>query len=244
MPARRFQPPLWASLGTLVLGGAFVGLGNWQLDRSEQKDVLFERFDTGSAGAPAPAPTDGAALATQRYAVIMASGGYDVAHQVLLDARTRDGRAGYEVLTPLVGDGTALLVNRGWIPANPDRRKLPDLAVGDAPRQVTGLLDALPRAALRAGPSDTRPDLPWPRVMLYPTAADLAQALGYPVRDYQLLLDPVGADGFDRRWRPALLTPVEHIGYAVQWFALAGLVVVLYVVLNWRRVSHSAYHHE
>ena len=244
MPAdplsRRFNPPLWATLGTLALGAVFASLGSWQLGRSEEKAALFARFDQGSIGTAAPAPADGTKLETDRYAVIMASGRFDVDHQILLDARTRDGRAGYDVLTPLVVDGAAILVNRGWVPANPNRQKLPEIAVSDQPRAVTGLLDTLPRAALVAGPLDIRPEMPWPRVMLYPTAADIERALGYPVRDYQLLLDAREPDGFNRSWRPALLSPQEHVGYAVQWFALAGLLVVLYVALNWRRAPRES----
>jgi surfeit locus 1 family protein len=243
MPAdprkRQFRPPLWATAGTLLLGAAFASLGSWQLDRSAEKAALFARFEQGSATAAAPAPLDDAMLASNRYAVITATGRYDATHQILLDARTRDGRAGYEVLTPLVVEGAAILVNRGWLAANPNRQKLPDIAVSNDVRTVTGLLDALPRAALVAGPMEIRAEMPWPRVMLYPTAADLEQALGYPVRNYQLLLDGGEPEGFNRGWRPVLLSPEEHVGYAVQWFALAGLVVVLYVALNWRRAPEQ-----
>ncbi len=45
------------------------------------------------------------------------------AHQFLLDNMTHAGRAGYEVLTPLLlDDGRVLLVNRGWLPL-PDGRR-------------------------------------------------------------------------------------------------------------------------
>ncbi len=235
LPSRRFNPPVWATLGTLALGAVFASLGSWQLGRSEEKAALFARFDQGSAGTEAPAPADGSTLEADRYAVITASGRYDASHQILLDARTKDGRAGYDVVTPLIADGAAILVNRGWVPANPNRQKLPDIAVAEAPRTVTGLFDTLPRAALVAGPLDIRAEMPWPRVMLYPTVADIERAVGYPVRDYQLLLTAGEPDGFNREWRPALLSPQEHVGYALQWFALAGLLVVLYVALNWRR---------
>jgi surfeit locus 1 family protein len=239
MPAapatRRFRPPLWATLGTVLVGGVFLSLGFWQLGRSEEKAALFARFDAGAAGNAAALPDNGVGLEDRRYAVVTASGSYDTAHQVLLDARTRDGRAGYEVLTPLRGAGTAVLVNRGWVPANPDRRKLPTLEVGSEPRTVTGLLDRLPRAALSAGPLALDPADPWPRVLLYPTADELGEALGYPVRDFQLLLAADQPEGYGRDWRPELLSPAEHVGYAVQWFALAGLLVVLYVALNWRK---------
>jgi surfeit locus 1 family protein len=219
-----------------VLGALFIYLGTWQLSRVAEKRAFFAAFDAGSASIPAPAPTGEPGPETQRYRAIRATGHYDVVHQILLDSRTRNGRAGYEVLTPLVRDGgRAVLVNRGWIPADPDRSRLPDIAVGAAERTVTGLLDHLPRAALASAPPAIGSNEGWPRRLLFPTAAQLAANLGYAVEDYQLLLDSVEPEGFDRQWRPAVMTAQQHLGYAVQWFALATALVVIYAVLGFRK---------
>lgn len=234
--ARQFRPPWWATLGTLLLGGLFVAAGTWQLDRAGEKRALFALFKAGSTAPPLPLPAAGADLAPLRYRAVRAEGRYDADHQVLLDARTRDGKAGYEVLTPLrTGDGPAILVNRGWVAASPDRQRLPDVGVGDGPRVVTGLLDKLPRAAMGSAPPPPDPAAPWPRRLLFPTAADIARELGYRVTDYQVLLAASAPEGLRRDWRPAEMTPEQHVGYAVQWFALAVALVVLYVALNRRR---------
>lgn len=235
-PRRTFRPPWWATLGTLALGGLFLAAGGWQLSRAAEKRAIFAAFEAGAAGEPAPLPGPGADLAPLRYRTVRVAGRYDAARQVLLDARTRAGRAGYEVLTPLVPEaGPAILVNRGWVPADPDRTRLPDVAVDGGPRSVAGLLDRLPRAALGTAAPAADPAAPWPRRLLFPTAAALGAELGYDVADLQVLLDPAAPDGYDRAWRPALLTPEQHVGYAVQWFALAAALVVLYAALNWRR---------
>ena len=210
--------------------------GVWQLHRAEEKQALFASFDAGRASSAIEAPAAGADLARLRYSTITAIGHFDAGHQVLLDARTRDGKAGYEVLTPLLcafpANRPAILVNRGWVPANPDRSRLPDVPVASEQRNVTGLLDHLPRAVLSAGPATPDEDAGWPRRMLYPTAAEIGGALGYLVEDYQLLLSRAAPDGYQREWRPAGMTPRQHLGYAVQWFAMAAALVVLYVVLN------------
>jgi cytochrome oxidase assembly protein ShyY1 len=45
------------------------------------------------------------------------SGVYDVAHEVTVKFTTRDGAPGVDVVTPLMlEDGTAILVDRGWLP--------------------------------------------------------------------------------------------------------------------------------
>lgn len=229
---RTFRPPWWATLGTLALGSVFLAAGFWQLARVEDKRALFAAYDAGAAAGTLPAPGPGADLEALRYRAISATGRFDARHQVLLDARTRDGQAGYEVLTPLLGEGPAVLVNRGWVAAPADRSQLPRIDVDSGPRQVTGLLDRLPRAALSSGPAQSTG---WPRRLLYPTAANIAAAVGYPVSDYQLLLAPDAPDGLRRDWRPALMRPEEHLGYAVQWFALAATLGVIYAALNFRR---------
>jgi surfeit locus 1 family protein len=233
---RRFRPALPATLGTLALAGVFAAAGVWQLARAAEKRALLAGFEAGAASPPAALAPDTVVTAATRYQRQQVTGRYDTAHQVLLDARTRAGHVGYEVLTPLLGPEPAVLVNRGWIPAGPDRTRLPALEAGADARTVTGLLDRLPRVAVASARPATDPAAPWPRRMLYPTSAEIGAALGYPVADYQLLLDPAAPEGFVRDWRPALMKPSGHVGYALQWFALAAAVVVLYVVLNLRRL--------
>jgi len=233
----RFDPPWWATVGVLLVGALFVTAGVWQLGRAGDRRTLVSLFEAGRAAPPVPAPAPGAD--TPRYQRIRAQGRFDSAHQVLLDARMRHGRAGYEVLTPLVAGGRAVLVNRGWIEADADRSRLPEVGVDEAPRTVEGLLDHVPQAAVTLEAS-SETQLAWPRRMLYPRAGDISRALGYPVSDYQLLLAPDEADGFERDWRPALMSPTKNVGYAVQWFALAGALVILYVWLNLRRRPGTA----
>jgi surfeit locus 1 family protein len=242
-PRAGFQPPWWATLGTLVLGALFVSAGFWQLGRADEKRALFDRFATGASQPGIEPPAGDADLTALRYHAVTVAGHYDTTHQVLLDARMHDGRAGYEVLTPLLrpaGHEPAMLINRGWLPADPDRRRLPDVSVAPGPRVVRGLLDELPRAGLVAGPAPAEAAPRWPRRLLYPTRAEIGTALGYPVAPYQLLLAREAPDGYLRDWRPGGMTPQQHVGYAVQWFALAGALAVLYAIVNWRKARPSA----
>ena len=100
------------------------------------------------------------------------------ATQVLLDDRIHDGAAGYEVLTALeLADGRNVLVNRGWIRADVDRRVLPDVSVDGDEREVSGRLERLPRPGLRLGSArGTAPADAPVIVAVYPTAADSGRA--------------------------------------------------------------------
>ena len=65
----------------------------------------------------------------------------------------------------------------------------------------------------------------------------LSDALGYQLLPAVILLDPQQPHGYLRDWRPGFggFGPERHLGYAVQWFALALTLIVIYVVMNTRR---------
>ena len=52
------------------------------------------------------------------------------------------------------------------------------------------------------------------------------------VIDGLLLLDENAAGGFPRDWHSLGLPPSRHYGYAVQWFALAAALTVIFIGMN------------
>lgn len=232
-----FRPPWWATLALVAAGGLFITAGFWQLDRADQKRALFAGFDAGRSATPLSRLPAEASLDIERYRRIDLTGRYDTDRQVLLDNVTAAGKNGYQVLTPLRTDEGAVMVNRGWIPAPAARSELPEIAVDTRERRVSARLDRLPRPGIRLEAPAVPTDAPWPRRLLYPTVNDLTEQVGYPLRDYQLLLDPAATDGFRREWRPEVMGPDKHFGYAVQWFAFAAAITVIYLLLNVKRRS-------
>lgn len=240
----RWWGPWWGVL--LLLAGAGIGLsaGLWQLDRAGAKEELYARFATGAAAAALPRLIRDDEVTALRYRTLRLNGEYDPAHQVLLDGISHRGRPGYHVLTPLITAEGEVLVNRGWVPADGDRRILPDIRVAAASREVVGRVERLPRPGLALARTEPAAGASWPRRMLFPTSAQIGAEIG-PVRstvlrDYQLLLDPDDPDGYLRDWRPGGMDPVRHLGYAVQWFGLALTVVVIYCVLIFRNRKFSS----
>jgi surfeit locus 1 family protein len=243
---RVFAPPAWGLALTVLALAAFLSLGSWQLDRAREKRALVESFTAGSRDT-----LDATGLGFDglpRYQRIRLRGSYDAARQILLDNMPSSaGRPGYRVLTPFErADGRGwILVDRGWVPLGPTRAELPDVAVAGGEREVTGVLDGLPVPGLRVGPAAAPGASGWPRVMLFPTEADVESALGTDVEPRIVLLDAGAPDGFERNWRPSIgFGPERHLGYAIQWFAFALVAIVLLVALNLRRAlpdeeSHS-----
>ena len=236
---RSFAPPAW-TVGLTALGLAiFVSLGYWQLGRAQEKRALLEAFTSGSEDIVDATGLGFDELA--RYQRVRLRGTYDATRQILLDNMpSAAGRPGYRVLTPLErADGRGwVMVDRGWVPLGSTRDDLPNVAVGAGDRELTGTLDGLPIPGVRVGPAASPGATSWPRVLLFPTEADVESALGVEVESRIILLDAGVPDGFEREWRPALgLGPERHLGYAVQWFAFALVAIVMFVALNLKRAG-------
>jgi surfeit locus 1 family protein len=229
---RRFRPGTAATLFTAFFLPVLLALGAWQLERAEYKRTLFDAFSAGHA--PVALSDHPRGLAElPRFSRVHAAGRYLAGRQFLLDNMVEAGRAGYRVLTPLeLDDGRILVVDRGWVGKDFASAALPDVAVDGAPRRVTGRLDHLPRAGI-----DLARNTPtgWPRVVQFPVAGELAEALDAEVVPGLLLLDADQPDGYRREWRAAESGPERHVGYAVQWLALAVTLVVLYLAWAFRK---------
>lgn len=224
-------------VAALVVFAALVALGAWQLERAADKRALEREFERRLRDEPVhldEAATDAAAL---RHRRVTATGVYDAAHQFLLDNRTRQGAAGYHVLTPLrlPDEGTAVLVNRGWVPVGRSREQLPRTAAPAGAVHVRGIVAVPSAEPFLLGPAGYDAG-GWPRVVQAIDLVAMEAALGYPLLPYTVRLAPGEAGGFAREWEPYIgLGPERHRGYAVQWFALAAAVLVIFVVLTLRR---------
>jgi surfeit locus 1 family protein len=231
---RRFRPGLPATLFTAFFLPLLLALGTWQVNRAGQKQALFDDFAAGGA-AVALAADSGGLDELRRYTPVAASGRYLGERQFLLDNMVEDGQAGYRVLTPmLLADGLAVLVDRGWVPRDFTTDVAPAIAVGPAARTVTGKLDRLPRPGIEL---ETTLAPGWPKVVQFPSRDELEEALGLRLVPGLVLLDAEQPDGFRRDWRPSDFGPERHIGYAVQWFALALTLVVLYLAWSFRKAD-------
>jgi surfeit locus 1 family protein len=237
LAGRRFRPSWWSSLASVTLLAGCVALGFWQLDRGRQKQALLDEFRRGSDSSVA---LTGATDDLPRYQQVVARGRLDASRQILLDNMPSSrGSPGYRVLTPLRrSGGRTLLVDRGWVPLGASRAQLPAVGIEDAggDQELSGRLDELPRPGLRIGAAQAPGTQGWPRVLNFPTQADVEDVLGEPVESRIVLLDPEADNGFERAWRPSLgFGPERHLGYAIQWFALGLAVLIAYLALNLHR---------
>jgi surfeit locus 1 family protein len=227
MAADKASKP-WLVIAVLVLlAAAFAWLGRWQLERAALHRAIETSFAEADDVPPLEPPLPPGLADEFRYRKVRLEGHYEAKVQILLDNMTQGGVAGYEVLTPFrTASGSLVLVNRGWVPAAPDRSVLPDISLSRGVAVVTGRVDHLPQAAMVLGSAP--PPQPGPVVRLsFPDYADIEAVLGQPIARFELLLDPEAPDGFSREWAPDTISADRNIAYAVQWFGLGALAIIL-----------------
>jgi surfeit locus 1 family protein len=220
----------------VLLCAVFIRLGFWQWARGAARQAQWTEFSRGADEAVA---LDARGVDTvPRFQRVTVVGEFDPEHQFLLDNRTHDGRAGYEVLTPLNRpDGRIALVDRGWVPFTGSRNKLPDVALrSHGAVQVTGRADDLPSAGLALGRSAPTLDGGWPKVTSYPSMSELSAALARPLEPRIVLLDARAPNGYVRDWQPPGMQPIRHWSYAIQWWAFAVVTLIFWAVVSRTKV--------
>ena len=228
----------WAIFLVVVAALALLAwrLGEWQFDRladRKERNALVERNEELP---PVPA-TELMAVgqdvaATDEWRVVEATGTYEEEDTVVVRYRTRDGASGVDLVVPLVlADGTALLVDRGWV-ATEDRRASPDDLPPPPPGEVT-----VTGSVRRDGTGDsTRVDDLSTRAI---SSERIGEALGRPV---------LGGFVDLRSESPAPATPLAepelpeldngpHFFYGLQWWFFGALAVFGFFYLiydEWR----------
>jgi len=240
-----FKPPWWSTLIVLGLCGLFIKLGFWQLDRAAQKEAKHQVYQTQAAQPMVslndtfnrfnpPNPE------TLLWREVTTQGHYQPVAQVLLDNQIHQSQAGYQVFSLLAWqpDQPWLWVNRGWLPLTGDRQTSPDLPLATQMQTLQGRLTLPPAAPLLLQPEITEqlnPNL-W-RVQRIDLAV-LAEYVNQPTLPYVLTLTEPQASSLQPIWQPPGNNAQKHYGYAFQWFAFTVTLIVIYLLMNLRRV-HS-----
>jgi len=241
--------PRWLAFHLLVVVSvvACTALGWWQWTRFQAH--LADEEQTAVSARTAQPPVSIGDLVTigrsvsphHRGRLVTATGTYDAARQLLVPDRMQRDRVGFFVLTPLVtSDGTAVVVNRGWV---------------ESPAGASGVTGAEPPAQVPAPPpgearitgrlemSETpensgvprRTGLPDGQVALISTA-DLVNRLPYRLYDGYVALtgQEPPASGLEPADAPPRRTPTitarawQNLGYTAQWFLFAAVAVFMW----------------
>ena len=220
----------WLPVLAVAMAALCIRLGFWQLDRLEQRRSANAARAAGLAQAPVDVG-DALAEPDAAYRPVTATGTYDPTAELVLYGRPLDGRPGDHVLTPLVlGDGTRVLVDRGWVPTaeDADRTVPPAAAPPAGPVTVEGVLvpgedgDAF-------GDQD-----PVGATVIRAVNLDELVAAGAAVAPTGYVLLTAQTPAPATLPVPAPLPPEDegpHLSYAIQWFAFATIALVGAVIV-------------
>jgi surfeit locus 1 family protein len=237
--------PRWiiAHVVVLILAVVFVNLGFWQLSRLGERrltnTVGETRFESEPSEISALVRAAGDDLDSLEYRRATATGVFRPEDEVLIRSQVHQGVAGFHVITPLVGeDGSAILVDRGWIPLVLDQVPVAEAPPPEGTVGVEGWVRLTQlRGALGPRDPDTGRLVTLSRVDIDRIEDQVAYDLE-PVFISLLTADtgelPVTAPP------PSFDDEGSHLAYAIQWFsfALIGLVGYFFLIRRSGRRSH------
>ncbi|HSD40819.1 MAG TPA: SURF1 family protein [Burkholderiales bacterium] len=224
--------PVW--LVVAVTGCAlFVALGNWQSRRAEEKLAAQARLDALAAAVPVRLPATPVAPGDYAGRRVTVRGEYVPKYSVLIDNRIHKGVAGYYIVTPFrIEDGaTFVLVNRGWVAAGPRRDDLPRIATRAGIQSIEGVA-MVPGGRVY----ELAPDVAHGPVRQNLVIERIAAETGLPLQPLVIQQTSDAGDGLVRAWERPDSGVNTHRAYALQWYALALLTMIVYIVLGFRRV--------
>lgn len=225
----------WFFTTLLVFGGTLIllRLGIWQLDRLEARRADNAHYVEMLSVPPLDLNNESPQSVTaMEYRKVIVSGVYDFENQIAVRNQYHDGQPGYHLFTPLQTGGLAVLVNRGWIPADgnsssEDWRKYDEpgevkvtgeIRLGEGKPAFGGVADALPADGSRL------------KIWNNADVARIAEQMPYPIlriyiqpeTDPNDVAPPIpSASEFE-------LTEGSHFGYALQWFTFAAILFIGY----------------
>ena len=229
-----FEPGLVATAAACGLIALTLWLGDWQLGRAQEKRERQALFEARMNDTPVHLTGAVATADALLYRRVRAAGRWVGERQFFVDNRIHDGRAGFDVITPLAiegGGASVVLVNRGWIARTADYPRAPRVAVPEGPVQVSGLATRPPARFLELSPATISGDV-WQNLSIERFAAHTG-LVTLPV--VVLLEAPPAGLAAVRETPDAGIA--KHVEYAFTWFALAATALVLWVALNLRRAS-------
>ncbi|MBN3564759.1 SURF1 family protein [Aliamphritea spongicola] len=216
----------------VVLVPVMSGLGVWQLERAEQKQQILVRWES-TASVLSALPVHSTDTAEYDGRQIELQGKLLQQRILFLDNRVWQGQVGYEVLVILDVKASPqyVLLNLGWLPADPDRKYLPDvtLPVGDI--DATGRL-MTPVRGFTLGHTDWQEG--WPQRIQQIDLQAISVALDVELYPQVIRMSKPVLPDVQVGWVPVNMPPERHIGYAFQWFMMSIALTVCLIVFGWR----------
>lgn len=231
----RFRPIPFAA--AVLLAGLGIALGQWQDRRAAEKLARQEKLDQRSRAAPLVLGAQLLDAGQAEYRKVSATGQFVAGWPLFLDNRPQNGRVGFYLLMPmrLAGTDTHVLVARGWLPRpGGEAGRLPAF---DTPAGVVTVSGVARRTLGRVMQLGTPPAIAPGAILQNVEVAQFAQASGLKLQPF--FIEQTGpaqpGDKLVRDWPAPALGVEKHRGYAFQWYALAMMALLFFMITGFRR---------
>jgi surfeit locus 1 family protein len=210
----------------------FIRLGFWQIQRSDEKVHMIAAEE--ALAKQEPIDWHEGQKAPEQYQRITVNGTY-LPKVFLLDNQHHQHQFGYDVLSPLqLTDGSVVMVDRGWVPGESTRRSFPEVQTPQGLLNVHGsaYFPGKNQWVLGAGTEEKERGITILEILDAKLVSQLLQKKVYP---FIIRLDKQDAYGFVREWAIVSMPPQRHLAYALQWFAMALVILIIFVALNLKK---------
>jgi cytochrome oxidase assembly protein ShyY1 len=242
--------PKWLgfhALTWLLLIPAFIGLGQWQRDlwrdRADSQGLVLQKLVAAPVALDTADPAGHTVPQNEQWRMVKVTGHYDIADALMVRNRSQNENPGWYVVVPLVlPDGSAVLVNQGWVALGQgldptDAPPTPPMPTGQV--TVTGALQPDETTATTRIRNDSA-DLPRHETALI-SKADVSDKVSYPLRDGSIQLtasspastssaaaEPIPGPSYDN---------TMYIAYMVQWWVFAVIMPLTWLLLIRREAA-------
>jgi len=208
------------ALSTLAMLAVLLGLGTWQVRRLAWKRGLLAQIDAAEQAPARPLTAD-----PPPFAKVSASGHLRGDLAALYGADVRDERGGPvlggQLIEPLERPGAEpVLVDLGWVPQDKWRGFVPS-----DPARIDGYARPADRPGWFSPADDVRQRLFY---TLDPAGIGAALGLSKAAPFILVALGPPPPSGYPDPARHLPRPPNNHLQYALTWYGLAGVLLVVF----------------
>lgn len=241
-------------IATVLLVALGIALGNWQTRRAAEKTALQATLNARGAAPPVVLGTQTVDPAAIEYRRVIVTGEFVPNWPVFLDNRPNEGLSGFVLLMPFKirgsdtsGAGRYVLVERGWLPRGATHDSVPKVATPAGQVRIVGIAVQRPARVLQLGtPAPLKPGA----IVQNLEPAEFARASGLSLQPF--VLEQTGRPAADapsagsaapalvRNWPAPGIDVARHRGYAFQWYGLAVMTFLFFVITGFRSASKQS----
>ena len=229
-----FKPAPLPTLATVIMVILTALMGTWQLNRAAEKAALQQEYDLRATAPPMVLPASILDATQVAFRKFEAYGRFEEKWQIYLDNKIHNGVAGFHIIAPLRvhNSDVRVLVNRGWVGAGRARHTLPSVVTPPEEVRIVGVAQ-IPSKKIFELSADTIQGKVWQNINL----ENYQKTVPFAIQPFVLLQQNGSNDGLVREWPRPDTGRSMHLGYTFQWYALSIVLIIIYIVVNAKRIQ-------